>query len=55
MQFYEPKIVCRLCEREGHSQISCDYASRKVGENLTYEDSVFWCYVDPSDRPEGFG
>ena len=54
VQYYEPKIVCGLCEREGHSQVSCDYASCKVGENMSYEDYVFWSYVDPIDRPEGF-
>ena len=54
VQHYEPKTVCKLCDREGHSQVSCDYASRRNGENITPEDSVFWCYVDPSDRPEGF-
>ena len=54
VQFYEPKIECKLCSRIGHSQTSCDLASRKVGENMTYEDSVFWHYVDPEDRPEGF-
>ena len=52
VQYYEPKIVCGLCEREGHSQVSCDYASSKVGENMSY--FVFWSYVDPIDRPEGF-
>ena len=54
VQYYEPKVVCKICDREGHSQISCDYASSKTGPNLSYEDSVFWLYVDPRDRPEGF-
>ena len=54
VQYFEPKVVCKICEREGHSQISCDYAESKVGPNMSYADSVFWFYVDPSDRPEGF-
>ena len=54
VQFYEPKIQCKLCDREGHTQVSCDLASSRVGENMSYEDAVFWHYVDPEDRPEGF-
>ena len=54
MQFFEPRIVCKICESEGHSQISCPYAASKVGPNMSYEDSVFWSYVDPCDCPEGF-
>ena len=54
VQSYQPKVVCRLCDREGHSNISCDYASRNVGEHMSYADSVFWLYVVPSERPEGF-
>ena len=54
VQYFEPRIVCKICESEGHSQISCPYAASKVGPNMSYEDSVFWSYVDPSDCPEGF-
>ena len=52
VQFYEPKIVCKLFDRQGSSQISFDFASSKVGPNMNYEDSVFWFYV--CDRPDGF-
>ena len=52
--FYEPKLLCKLCDREGHTQISCDYAASKVGPNMSYADSVFWQFVDPDDRPEGY-
>ena len=54
VQFFAPKVVCKLCEREGHSKISCDYASSKVGPHMSYEDSVFWMYVHPCDRPKDF-
>ena len=49
-----PKVVCRICESEGHTQISCPLAVSKVGANMSYEDYMFWCFVDPCDRPEGF-
>ena len=52
--YFEPKVTCKICNREGHSLISCDYASSKVGENMSYSDWVFWQYVDPCDRPEGY-
>ena len=55
MQYFEPKMGCKLCDRVGHTQVSCDYAESKVGENMSYEDAVFWCYVHPEDRPAGFG
>ena len=54
VQFFDPKVMCKLCEREGHTQVSCDFAASRTGPNLSYEDSVFWLYVDPCDRPESF-
>ena len=48
VQFHHPKIVCQLCERK----LSCDYAAGRTGQNMSYDDSVFWCYVDPIDRQE---
>ena len=54
VQFFEPKVVCGLCEREGHSQLKCDYHSSRVGQNMSYEDFLFWCHVDPCDCPEDF-
>ena len=43
--FYEPKLLCKLCDREGHTQISCDYAASKVGPNMSYADSAFWQFL----------
>ena len=54
VQFFEPKVVCKICQREGHSQVSCDYAASKTGTKMSDADSVFWLYVDPCDRPKGF-
>ena len=54
VQFFEPKLVCSLCGREGHSNRSCDLSPSKVGQNMPHDDFLFWSYVDPCDRPEGF-
>ena len=54
VQYFEPQIVCKICGGSGHSQISCEYSSRRSGENMRYEDFVFWSYVDPSEQPDNF-
>ena len=54
MQFFTLEIICQICDDEGHTHRSCPLASSKVGPNMSYEDFVFWSYVAPSDRPEGF-
>ena len=54
VQFFQPKLHCNICDREGHTSLSCDFAESKVGPNMSYADSVFWMFVDPCDRPEGF-
>ena len=50
---FEPRVVCQICDREGHSQISCEYGSSRIGQNMSATDWMFWQFVDPSDRPEG--
>ena len=52
VQYFEPKILCKLCGREGHSQLSCDFSSGKLGQNMAHEDFVFWSFVDPCNCPE---
>ena len=52
--YYEPKVMCNICEREGHTQRSCDFAESRLGQNMSIADWYFWLHVDPSDRPEGF-
>ena len=54
VQFYEPKVVCRICDHQGHTSMNCNYAASRIGPNMSYEDFVFWSYVDPSERPEGY-
>ena len=54
VRFYEPELLCRLCDGEGHTHLSCHLASSKLGGDMPYEDWVFWTYVAPCDRPEGF-
>ena len=51
---FEPKVSCKICHREGHSKMSCDYSEKKSGDNMSYEDWVFWQYVDPCDCPDGY-
>ena len=31
VQHYEPKVICRICGHEGHSHLSCDYCTKKLG------------------------
>ena len=52
VQFYDPKVVCQICGRIGHTQISCDYSDKKSRSDMSYEDYIFWQYVDPSEQPE---
>ena len=52
VQMYEPRIICQVCQAEGHSQISCDYAEGKVADNMAYEDVVFFSYIHPDSRPD---
>ena len=54
VQYYQPVVVCRLCEGEGHTHLSCPLSANKVGADMPYEDWVFWGYVAECDRPEGF-
>ena len=54
VRFFEPELLCQVCDGEGHTHLACPLASSKMGENMSYQDYVFWCYVAPSDRPEGF-
>ena len=51
VQFFEPKISCRICGAIGHSSISCVYASKFCGANMSLEDKQFWSCVDPSEQP----
>ena len=53
VQSHEPVVVCKLCGDQGHSKISCTKAKNLA--NMSHEDSVFWNYVHPSDRPESLG
>ena len=34
--------------------MTCHYATSRVGPNMSFEDFIFWSYVDPSERPEGY-
>ena len=54
VRFFEPELVCQVCQGEGHTHRACPLASSKVGENMSYQDYIFWCYVAPGDRPEEF-
>ena len=54
VQFFEPGLECYLCQGEGHTHRSCPQASRVVGPDMSFEDWVFWSYVAPCDRPEGY-
>jgi hypothetical protein len=54
VRFFEPELVCQVCDGEGHTHRACPLASSKVGENMSYQDYIFWCYVAPSDRLEEF-
>ena len=54
VQFFEPKVSCKICGGQGHSQMSCEYSSKKSGADMSFEDFVFWKYVDPSEQPESF-
>ena len=51
VQYYEPKVLCKICGHEGHSQIGCEYAEGKVDDNMSLEDILFWSHVHPCDRP----
>ena len=52
IQFYDPPVVCSVCGEHGHSKKSCLYTRAKDLANLSYEDRVFWSYVQNSDKPE---
>ena len=34
--------------------MTCHYATSSVGPNMSFEDLIFWSYVDLSERPEGY-
>ena len=53
VQSHEPVVVCKLCGDQGHSKISCTKSKNLA--NMSHEDSVFWNYVHPGDRPESLG
>ena len=55
VQSYEPVVVCKLCGDQGHSKLSCTYTKARNLANMSHEDSVFWNYVHPADRPESLG
>ena len=52
VRFFQPELVCQVCQGEGHTHRACPLASNKVGENISYQDYVFWCYVAPGDFEE---
>ena len=55
VQFHEPVVVCKLCGEHGHSKLSCTYTKALDPVNMSHEDSVFWSYVHPANRPESLG
>ena len=55
VQSYEPVVVCKLCGDQGHSKLSCTYTKARNLADMSHEDSVFWNYVHPADRPESLG
>ena len=52
MQMYDPVVICVTCSETGHTTASCHYTKAEYMSDMTYEDEVFWSYVDPRDRPE---
>ena len=52
VQFYDPVVICSLCGETGHSKKSCHYSKAADRSNMSYEDVVFWSYIDPRDRPD---
>ena len=52
VQSHEPVVLCKLCGEHGHSKRSCTYTKAMDPANMSHEDSVFWSYVHPANRPE---
>ena len=55
VQFHEPVVVCKVCGDHGHSKRSCLYTLALDTANISHEDTVFWGYVHPEDRPSSLG
>ena len=52
MQMYDPVVICATCGETGHTTASCHYTRAEYMSDMSYEDEVFWSYIDPRDRPE---
>ena len=49
---YDPVVICTTCGETGHTTASCHYTKAEYKSDLSYEDEIFWSYIDPRDRPE---
>ena len=52
VQLNEPVIICSKCGGHGHSKASCLYTRAMDTSIMSSEDSMFWTFVHPCDRPE---
>ena len=52
IQLCDPPLVCSVCGEHSHTKASCHHVRAEDFANLSHEDTVFWSYIDPCDRPE---
>ena len=55
VQLHDPVVVCTVCGEHGHTRRGCHYTKAEDLANMSHEDSVFWTFVHPGDRPEALG
>ena len=51
VQYFEPLVLCKICGKQGHSQISCDYSLKRSSREMEIEELEFWKLVDESEQP----